>query len=138
VKHWFDIIFADFTTPNGDNAAKVAAVKAVLQLWILQFGPQALSSTKWVDLVSVFNDITPPDWIQFLAWAGTTPQYITDGVVANAKNFPAALSAWLQLESGDLAVFNTFSTLCDSASCTPDIKTACQSALPTSACATAP
>lgn len=112
VTHWFGKLFRDFTLPTTpvptvDEAYKT---KSVLWLWILQYGPHALSNDPlWVDIVTTFND-NMLDWTRLLAWKGVLTGYSPDGV--QRKSFPEQLAAALTSTSPELQLFNRFSTLC--------------------------
>ena len=112
VMHWFGVFFANFLPPTSD-AAEVTQVEAVLKLWIMQYGPSAMSADPlWQGLTNTFNN-GALDWTKLLAWAGPTPGYSPDGTTK--FSFPAALAASLTDSSPDLELFNHFSTLCASA-----------------------
>ena len=61
VTNWLADIFPHFTPPAA-TATEVYAVKTVLWLWILQFGPSELKTDPlWQGLVQVFNSVSL-DW----------------------------------------------------------------------------
>lgn len=43
VSSWFGILFPNFTPPPSATEAEIYALKTVLQVWILQFGPSTLT-----------------------------------------------------------------------------------------------
>ena len=114
VAHWFNVFFSDFRPPEAAIPEETNMLKAVLQLWILQYGPSELSANPlWQGLISTFNNVAL-DWTQLLAWKGSqgiSSGYSADGITKSS--FPAALEASLTLASPELELFNLFSTLCD-------------------------
>ena len=127
IKFWFGRTFTAFNPPATATEAGEYALKTVLWLWVLQFGPSALTyETKWQELVGTFNSASL-DWGQLLAWGGAAPGYLAGGTT---HTFPTELTP----SSGELALFNQFSTVCDTENC--GHKAECLLATPTSVCAT--
>lgn len=109
--YWFNEFFLDFTPLPAATPEEVTMLKAVLRLWILQYGPHAMSTDPlWRSLTSVFNS-SALGWLRLLAWAGATAGYSADG--STTATFPAALEDSLTETSPELELFNHFSTLCD-------------------------
>ena len=120
---WFNTLFPNFTGPTGASDDDKLAIKSVIYLWILNFGPSEMSGDDWTELKGVLTNASS-NWSKFLGWVGETPKYVTAGTSIEAKSYPAVLEAWLKSDSGcggatagcaDLAVFNLKSTLCASA-----------------------
>jgi len=110
LKHWFNEFFPDITSPANSGAEKSAYMKMELKVWILQYGPSAMSADPlWQALINTFNSATL-DWTKLLAWDGATPGYSPDG--STTARFPEALEASVRDGSATLFLFNYFSTVC--------------------------
>jgi hypothetical protein len=124
VTHWFAHFFGDFTPPVSATETEKYELKAVLGLWILQFGPSTLTTDPaWQTIVSTFNDDSLV-WGGLLAWTG---EYLAGGTT---HSFPAGLTP----SGPELRLFNRFSEVCSTSGCGQ--KTHCQEVAPTSTCAT--
>jgi hypothetical protein len=127
VNYWFTKMFPAFTAPLGATEFQIYTVKTVLRKWFLQFGPDYLNRLAgWKQIVTIFNSASL-NWTRLLAWPG---KYLANGVT---YDFPAEL-ATLTASSPELKLFNTFSTVCNTAGC--GYKTQCQTVASTSLCAT--
>ena len=141
ITHWFAQLFTPFN-PTGASDSDKNAIKSIIYLWILQFGPNEMRNSDWDDLKTALTS-TGSDWTKFLAWVGSDPGYLTDGTNASKKPFPPTLLNWLKSASGcggltagcgDLQVFNLKSTVCSDPSCT--VKSRCQEVDASSNCVT--
>ena len=128
INSWFDHYFPNFSPPVA-TVEETTMLKAVLKLWILQYGPnEMIADPLWQGLVSTFNNAAL-DWTKLLAWAGATTGYSADGVTRSS--FPADLAASLKQTSPELQLFNHFSKLCTSAC---GLGTQCRQMNPISIC----
>jgi hypothetical protein len=101
--YWFAEIFPTFSPPASTPDRSYLVVKTILQLWILQFGPDQLKfNTDWVAVVALFNKASD----QWALISATGAGYEFNGTPAS---FPQDLSTWIELHLADLAAFNTFS-----------------------------
>ena len=126
---WFNEFFPDFTLPAKTGAETSAYMNTELKVWILQYGPSAMSADPlWQALINTFNSATL-DWTKLLAWGGATPGYSPDG--STTARFPAALEASVSGGKVQLDLFNYFSTVCNSAC---SFTTECQMVKPDSVC----
>lgn len=124
VAFWFPQIWTHFTPPASANEAEVYQLKTVLWLWILEYGPSPLSSeTAWQELVAVFNSASL-NWAGLLGW---NDGYLAGGI---KHSYPASLTP----STSELSLFNNFSQVCDSDSCS--YKPECMQVAPSSTCAT--
>lgn len=114
VEYWFGNLFQDFSPPPKRPLHERYKVETVLWLWILQYGPHALTTDQlWIDLVATFNKPSL-DWTQLLAWTGATQGYSPDGVAT--KSFPASLGV-LASSSPAVQLFSQSSKVCNDMSC---------------------
>ena len=124
VTYWFSQLFGDFTPPVSATETEEYELKTVLWLWILQFGPSALSSEPaWQAIVTTFNDASLA-WEGLLAWSDG---YLAGGTI---HSYPAGLTP----TAPELSLFNLFSEVCTTAGCA--LQTQCQEVAPESTCAT--
>ena len=127
VAFWFPQIWPHFTPPASANEEEVYLLKAVLWLWILEYGPSALiSEAAWQTLVAVFNNGSL-DWAGLLGWSDG---YLADGI---RHSYPASMTT---PPTSELSLFNSFSQVCDLDNC--GYKPECLQVAPSSTCATTP
>ena len=131
VKYWYSTIFnSPFDFPVDSTFANQLKIKTVLQQWIYHFDATSMQTdVLWLAIVNLFNNLSAGEWATVMAWGGANPQYSVDG--NNQFDFPAPLKAWLMHSEGDLAAFNTFTTVCEAPACG---KAHCAHAFPKSMC----
>ena len=113
VTYWFAQLFPQFTGPSLANHHDVLAIKSILQLWILQFGPNTMKT--WSEIKAAMN--SGGDWANYRA---TATEFSIDG--SNYTPFPSVLATWISGACGgtacpDLKVFNVMRSECDGAEC---------------------
>ena len=95
-------LFAGLAVPNAD-LGKVATVKAILKLWVSQFGYHALlKRADWKNFVGFLVSIPAAQWTNVAGYSGTGKYF--DG--SATKDLPADLKAWLALGYKDVDFMN--------------------------------
>jgi len=107
----FNELFAGFIPLN---PAGGLIVETLLRLWIFEFGRTNMKyQSEWTSVMALFNSGSF-DWTKVLGWGGATPGFF-DGTTAHT--FPIALKNRINIDSADLAAFNTWSTVCATSGC---------------------
>ena len=121
VNRWFDIIFPNFIGPDYSSKEDKDIIKAILKLWILQFGPTEVNT--WDHIKTAM--LAPGKWMDYSADA----TQFTTGNPPTSHPFPADLADWIATCGGvdcpDLRVFNVLRQECIQG-CTPSVKAFCQ------------
>ena len=103
ITYWFEELFPTFSPPASTTDRDYVVVKTILQLWILQFGPDQLKfDADWIAVVGLFNK-SSDEW----GYISATNNGVFYGM--GMINFPPELAAWIVLHPEDLKAFNTFS-----------------------------
>ena len=125
--YWFNMLIPNFTPPSEATEFQIYSIKTAVWLWVLRFGSTVLSfDSSWKQLISALN-APQSQWYKYLAWGGATPGYTIDG--KTVRNFPVAMGA---VSSGELAVLNLFSKVCQTFGCA--MKVQCQQVAVSSPC----
>ena len=125
--YWFNMLIPRFVPPSEATEFQIYSIKTAVWLWVLRFGPGVLSfDSSWKQLISALN-APQSQWYKYLAWGGATPGYTIDG--KTVRNFPVAMGA---VSSGELAVLNLFSKVCQTFGCA--MKVQCQQVAVSSPC----
>ena len=123
VTHWFDQLFQDFKGPSPATKYDVLWIKTILQLWILQFGPNEMK--KWNQIITAMT--TPGTWA---AYRGDKDQGFSVNGGTDFTAFPPALAAWISSycsdnHCADLRVFNVKRDSCLDLGCDPSLEQYC-------------
>lgn len=126
--YWFHMLLPRFAPSPEATEFQVYSIKTVVWLWVLRYGPALLSfDNSWRQLISALN-APQSEWYKYLAWGGATPGYTIDG--KTVRSFPVAIGA---VSSGELAVLNMFSKVCQTFGCAMQVQ--CRQVTVSSPCA---
>lgn len=134
VNYWFFELFAGFTGPAPASNSELLGIKSILQLWILQFGPNEMQA--WTEVLSAVTG----DWKGYTA---TLKDGFSTDNGENFTPFPEKLQSWLGIYCGndtnlctDLLVFNRKDPVCEDETCSSSLASEyCSRIQPNSACA---
>jgi hypothetical protein len=129
VTYWFNKLFPGFVGPINSTSLELLSIRAVVYMWILQFGASVMDT--WTDVKALVSG-NAKDWENYMAWIDSDPGFSVNRGIA-AKAFPVELQAWLVTTCNgvtngckDLAVFNLKSSVCEDSGCSAEVQGYCK------------